>query len=207
MDLAHSIKNKNINVSVSGLIQRNDFLNEKVLAVNGSLKNVCDSTDIRFIDNGNIRPDIHLNASKLHLNKRGNTIFISNIRNFLYQLFWPANSGENSANFSFEIRSNNSSGNDIDCDNSDLSNDQTVTSFNDNSIISSDSSDKYDKSPKICKTEGDLKFDGIGFVSDRAHNDLNELKNIKLKNINRISVAKININSLRNKFEFFEKNG
>ena len=40
-------------------------------------------------------------------------------------------------------------------------------------------------------------------LSDQKNNEaFNELKNMKLKNINCISVAQININSLRNKFEF-----
>ena len=42
---------------------------------------------MHFIDNGNIRPDIHLNASKLYLNKRGNQILFANIRGFLKKLF------------------------------------------------------------------------------------------------------------------------
>ena len=85
--LANSIRNNNITVSISSIVQRNDGLNEKVLAVNEILADICDKADIKFINNRNIRPDIHLNASKLYLNKKGNSILISNFRKFLSNLF------------------------------------------------------------------------------------------------------------------------
>ena len=64
------------------LYQRNDHLNNKVLLVNESLKKICESVGIPFVNNGNIRPGLHLNASKVHLNRKGNNIFINNIRKF-----------------------------------------------------------------------------------------------------------------------------
>ena len=74
-------------VSISGIVQRNDGLNEKVLLVNDVLKKICESVDIEYINNVNIRPDVHLNRSNLHLNKKGNNILTSNIRSFLTKLF------------------------------------------------------------------------------------------------------------------------
>ena len=82
INLTAAIHNKGIKVSVSGIIQRNDHLNSKVLLVNESLKKICESVGIPFVNNGNIRPDLHLNASKVHLNRKGNNIFINNIRKF-----------------------------------------------------------------------------------------------------------------------------
>ena len=87
IELATKIREKNIKVSVSAIIQQNDELNEKVLLVNEVLKKICESIGIPFINNINIRPDVHLNQSKLHLNKKGNNILISNIRLYLAKLF------------------------------------------------------------------------------------------------------------------------
>ena len=82
INLTGAIRGKGIKVSVSGIIQRNDHLNNKVLLINKSLKKVCESVGIPFVNNGNIRPDLHLNASKVHLNRKDNNIFINNIRKF-----------------------------------------------------------------------------------------------------------------------------
>ena len=86
IDLATSIKNENIKVSISGLVQRGDGLNEKVLLVNEGLSGICEKIGMKLINHKNIRPDVHLNASKLHLNKKGNSILISNFRRFLSTL-------------------------------------------------------------------------------------------------------------------------
>ena len=82
INLTAVIRNKGIKVSVSGIIQRNDHLNNKVLLVNESYKKVCESVGIPFVNNGNIRPDLHLNASTVHFNRKDNNIFINNIRKF-----------------------------------------------------------------------------------------------------------------------------
>ena len=87
IDLATKDRDKNIKVSISGIVQRNDGLNEKVLLVNDVLKKICESVGIEYINNVNIRPDVHLNRSNLHLNKKGNNILTSNIRSFLTKLF------------------------------------------------------------------------------------------------------------------------
>ena len=87
IDLATKVRDKNIKVSISGIVQRNDGLNEKVLLANDVLKKICESVDIEYINNVNIRPDVHLNGSNLHLNKKGNNILTSNIRSFLTKLF------------------------------------------------------------------------------------------------------------------------
>ena len=83
INLASKARDKGIKVSISNIVQRDDYLNEKVLMVNDNLQKICKSVGISIINNGNIRPDTHLNASKLHLNRRGNNILISNIRAFL----------------------------------------------------------------------------------------------------------------------------
>ena len=87
IELATKIRDKNIKVSISGITQQNDEFNEKVLLVNEVLKNICESIDIEFINNINIRPDVHLNQSKLHLNRKSNNILISSIKLFLAKSF------------------------------------------------------------------------------------------------------------------------
>ena len=82
INLTAAIRDKGIKVSVSVIIQRNDHFNNKVLLVNESLKKISESVGIPFVNNGNIRPDLHSNASKVHLNRKSNNIFINNIRKF-----------------------------------------------------------------------------------------------------------------------------
>lgn len=78
--LAIKLKSGENNVMISGIIQRKDRLNEKVMAVNKSLAHLCEQRNIGFINNDNINPDLHLNRSRLHLNMKGTSILS---RNFL----------------------------------------------------------------------------------------------------------------------------
>ena len=66
----------NTKVVFSSLITRKDKkdLDKKVVEVNGRLKNFCAQKNIDFIDNTNLKEE-HLSNKKLHLNKRGNTVF------------------------------------------------------------------------------------------------------------------------------------
>ena len=100
----------------------------------------------------NIKPDFHLNQSKLHLNKKFDKIFVSNFRRYLNSLNWRESVRDELTVYlgktkSFEYPNNKSA------------NYQSV-----------------------------------------RHN-INELKNIRSKNVNNIIIAQININSTKNKFE------
>ena len=73
-----SIKGKAKKVTKSEIVERNDSLNEKVVLVNEYLSKICKAIGLPIIKHHNIKPNIYLNQSKLHLNKKGNTIFVSN---------------------------------------------------------------------------------------------------------------------------------
>ena len=80
VNLAESINNKDIKVTISEIVERNDALNEKVILVSGCLSKICKTIRLPLIKHRNINPDFHLNQSRLHLNKKSNTIFVSNFR-------------------------------------------------------------------------------------------------------------------------------
>ena len=73
----------NTKVAFSSLITRQDNkdLDKKVQDVNNRLKNYCSQTNIEYIENSNIKEE-HLGKKKLHLHKRVNTIFASNLLKF-----------------------------------------------------------------------------------------------------------------------------
>ena len=56
--------------------QRND--------TNARFKNFCNQKNIPPIDNGNIKEE-HLGVKKLHLNRRGNSLFAKNLLGFIAQ--------------------------------------------------------------------------------------------------------------------------
>ena len=51
---------------------------------NARLKNFCNQKNIPLIDNGNIKQE-HLGVKKLHLNRRGNSLFAKNLLGFIEQ--------------------------------------------------------------------------------------------------------------------------
>ena len=67
---------------------RNDELEykKKVEDINSYLANICENIGFHFIKHDNIKPELHLNSSKLHLNRKGNSVFISNFRKYLQSL-------------------------------------------------------------------------------------------------------------------------
>ena len=82
-ELAGTLETGSNSVMISGLVPRGDSLNGKATEVNKLLKQICISKNLKFIDNSNIDPSIHLNCSRLHLNDRGNTLLANN---FIYNL-------------------------------------------------------------------------------------------------------------------------
>ena len=62
-------------------------LDKKVQDENNRLKNYCSQTNIEYIENNNIEEE-NLGEKKLHLKKRGNTIFSNNLLKFLRSNFW-----------------------------------------------------------------------------------------------------------------------
>ena len=85
VNLAASIKDKDTKVTIIEIVERNDVLNEKVVMVNEYLSKICKTIGLSIIKHHNIKPDFQLNQSKLDLNKKGNTIFVSNFSEILKQ--------------------------------------------------------------------------------------------------------------------------
>ena len=83
IDVAKTLETGNNTVIVSGLVPRGDFLNGKATEVNKVLKQLCQSKNLKFIDNSNIDPSFHLNRSRLHLNDYGTTLLANN---FIFNL-------------------------------------------------------------------------------------------------------------------------
>ena len=55
--------------------------------VNNRLKNYCTQTNLDCIENDKTKEE-HLGNKKLHLNKKGNTVFANNLLKYLRAAFW-----------------------------------------------------------------------------------------------------------------------
>ena len=81
--LALEMKTDVNDVTISGIISRNDDLNDKGLMVNDFLKIKTSELSLGFLENKNIKPGIHLNNVGLHLNGKGTFTFANNLLNFI----------------------------------------------------------------------------------------------------------------------------
>ena len=70
VNLAFKLK-KNCDVSISGITARNDQYQNKVADINREFKEKYREKKLQFSNYGNTMMVMHLNPSKLHLNKRG----------------------------------------------------------------------------------------------------------------------------------------
>ena len=70
VNLAASIKDKDIKVTIFEIVERNDPLKEEVVFVNEYLSKICSTIGLSIIKLCQIKPDIHLNQSKLNLIKK-----------------------------------------------------------------------------------------------------------------------------------------
>ena len=71
VDLATTVANDNLQVTVSSIVAQNDQWSKKVYEVNKILLNLCKDVNIPFISHSAIDAKRNLNNSKLHLNIRG----------------------------------------------------------------------------------------------------------------------------------------
>ena len=77
INMAKSIRSTEINVCISGLIARGDDLESKRMKT--SLLYMYSEEKIAFVDHPNILAGKNLNVSKLHLNRKGDSILAANI--------------------------------------------------------------------------------------------------------------------------------
>ena len=71
VDLATTVANDNLQVTVSSIVPQNDQWSKKVYEVNKILLNLCKDVNIPFISHSAIDAKRNLNNRKLHLNIRG----------------------------------------------------------------------------------------------------------------------------------------
>ena len=77
--LANEIKENSIEVIISSLVARGDGYEEKRKKVNFVLADLCSVNDYALIEHKNIDPKKHLNRSRLHLNKVGDSLLEGNL--------------------------------------------------------------------------------------------------------------------------------
>ena len=83
VDLAKTVGNDNLQVTVFSIFQRNDQWSKKVYEVNKVLLNLCKDVNIPFISHSAIDAKRNLNNSKLHLNTRGSRNLQENFVKYL----------------------------------------------------------------------------------------------------------------------------
>ena len=71
IDVAKNSQSGSQIVSISGIVPRNDNFNMKAAEVNRELSKMYDQEKLLFLSHSNINLKIHLNKSKLHLNRNG----------------------------------------------------------------------------------------------------------------------------------------
>ena len=62
---------------------RGDALEDKRNKTNHILRDMCQEEKIKFLENGNIDAEKHLNNSNLHLNRYGDSILANNFLDIL----------------------------------------------------------------------------------------------------------------------------
>ena len=83
VDLAKSVANDNLQVTVSSIVPRNDQWSKKVYDVDKVLLNLCKDVNIPLISHSAIDAKRNLNNSKLHLNIRGSRKLQENFVKYL----------------------------------------------------------------------------------------------------------------------------
>ena len=99
VNLAKSVTNDNLQVTVSSIVPRNDQWSKKVNEVNKVLLNLCKDVNIPFISHSAIDTKKNLN-SKLHLNIRGSRELQENFVKYLKGFSSGDNVTRNESEFS-----------------------------------------------------------------------------------------------------------
>ena len=89
VDIASTVKNEIVSaeVTISSIILRDDVYKRKAEEVNKYLKEICIERNFRLLDHGDRFKSLHLNNSKLHLNKKGNILFSKSICKNIIEVF------------------------------------------------------------------------------------------------------------------------
>ena len=144
----------------------------KAKEVNDNLKELCLSKNISLMEHHNFHARYHLNNSKLHPNRKDSGILALNFLKFFKHKWLVKCNIYNS--FSTNCESTNNAKN----DRVNLCLDDCISSVN--------------KSTQLAEN----------LEQNSQTSVFRNLKNIKQKNANRVTIAQINVNSIRNKFDF-----
>ena len=71
IDVGKNIQTNYRTVSISCIVPHNDNFNKEAMEVNKEYSKMCKKEKFILLDQSNINPKIHLNRSKLHLNRNG----------------------------------------------------------------------------------------------------------------------------------------
>ena len=83
INAAKNAQSDNQIVIISGNVLRKNNFNNKATKVNKKLSKICVKEKLLFLNHSNINPKIHLNKSKLHLNRNGSEKIGKNFVNFI----------------------------------------------------------------------------------------------------------------------------
>ena len=187
IDLAISLKSGKNKISILLLTPRSDKLNNKASEVNNRLINMCSHRNIAYIDHSSSIQQNHINESKVHLNRYGTVVFANTFSKFLSEYYWWGHDNSNKIHLVQDIYSKESYLQESDKEN------QTRVS----NSIETVSGVTFESEESILLDQSALSTLDYEPISD----PFEKLKNTRLKNPNRLIIAQLNINSLRNKFE------
>ena len=148
---------------------------------------MCDGRNYRYIDhNDSIDVANHIGVGNLHLNRTGTVVLAKDFGNFLMNMDWWVN--DNSSNL-VGLRNDHQDQHDGFFDLNEIYLDELrdpILNFgNDISTLSEDQN--------------------LSFIDEPFSQCNDDLTKIRKKNLNRLIIGQININSLRNKFDFLAK--
>ena len=150
-----------------------DQWHNKAIEVNRFLKQLCVSQDIYYIDNTNIQAEYHLNGSRIHLNREGTRVLANN---FLYALGYGQTKQPIVPNSSNPVTPAQSGESTHDAERLPL-----------NTEMSAIPLDSSAARPLIADTH--------------ATEARSALKLLRIRNIGRVIIGYLDINSVRNKFD------
>ena len=153
----------NLQVTVSGIVARNDQWNKKVYEVNKVLSNLCKDVHILFISHSVIDAKRNLNNSKLHLKIRGSRKLQENFVKYLKDFSSWDNVTRNKCE---------------SCDGLSTKSKEYLYTAN---------CERFLKEPQLSTSNEDICFG-------------QHLNNLRRRNIGRLILAHISINSIRCKF-------
>ena len=190
IDLALKTDKNKISISlITPNYQAGDKLKNKASEVNNRLINMCSHRDVAYIDHPSSIQQNHINQGKVHLNRYGTIIFANTFFKFLSEYYWWVHDNRNKIHFVQDIY------------NKELK-----------SYLQESGKENQSGVSNSIETLNEVTFEsGESILLDQStlstldcepiSEPFEKLKNTRLQNPNRLIIAQLNINSLRNKFD------